>query len=241
MKLKRNSTTTKVATDLFAIQMNWALWFVGIVFIVYLVLPIFITDVESLNLAFPAFIFQSTKIFMLVIGILSCFSFLAYFVGNGITRKEYYIGSAVSAFGIAAGILIIATVLQGVLLLVGTFTAYTPNTGHGMDWNVSSVWLIPMVIYIMSTLAFYVSGWLISIGFYRYGGFGGFLAIIGAIIYVSLSDLGSGGGHSIQLFGFIRFTTPELGLPYAIMLTTVLLVAGLYLLRQLTKRVPIKI
>ncbi|OIJ18779.1 hypothetical protein BKP45_15525 [Anaerobacillus alkalidiazotrophicus] len=238
---KKGSTATKVSSDLFFTQMKWAIWFVGIVFVVYLVVPRFVTDVASLHLHFLAFIFQPTKIFMLVIGILSCFAFLGYFVGNGITRKDYFIGSAVAAIGVALCIMALASALQGVLHFVGIFTAYVPNTGHGDILGVESAWLVPFVVYSLSVVAYYVAGWLISIGFYRYGGFGGAITIISAIIYVGMTDMSWEGERSFHLFGFIRFSSPELPLPLALVTTVVLLVIGLWVLRRLTKRVPIKI
>ncbi|WP_179295453.1 hypothetical protein [Bacillus sp. FJAT-45350] len=226
---------------MFVTQMKWAIWFVGIVFVVYLVVPNFVTDVDSLHLPFLAFIFQPTKIFMLVIGILSCFAFLSYFVGNGITRKDYFIGSAVAAVAVAIGIMALASALQGVLHLVGKFTEYMPNTGYGDVLSVESAWLVPFVVYSLSVVAYYVAGWLISIGFYRYGWFGGAITIFSAIIYVGMTDMSWGGERTFQLFGFIRFSLPELSLPFAMISTVVLLVIGLWVLRGLTKRVPIKI
>ncbi|MFV8830090.1 hypothetical protein [Alkalihalobacterium sp. APHAB7] len=241
MSLKRNSTTAKVGIDLFSIQVKWALWFIGIVFVVYLVLPIFITNVEEFKMHFLTFSFQPAKIFMLIIGILSCFSFLGYFVGNGITRKDYFLGSAAAAFGVAFVIMLLANVLQGLLQFVGMFTPYLPSTNHGDSWNMGSVWIVPFVAYTMTIVVYYLAGWLISIGFYRYGGIGGTLCIIGAIIYVGVTDLGSNGDRSLTLFGFIKIPYPDLGLPLAMVVTAVLIVVGLWLLRQLTKRVPIKL
>lgn len=238
---KDGSVTAKVASDLFFMQMKWAIWFVGIVFVVYLVVPMFVTDVDALRLHFLAFIFQPTKIFMLVIGILSCFAFLGYFVGNGITRKDYFIGSAVAAVGVAVGIMLLASVLQGVLHLVGLFTAYVPNRAFGEPFGVETAWLLPFVVFSLSVVAYYIAGWLVSIGFYRYGGFGGFVTIISAFIYVWLSDLSWEGERTLKLFGFIELTLPSLPLPIFMVITIVMLVIGLWVMRSLTKRVPIKI
>ncbi|MFA9557684.1 hypothetical protein ACERII_10300 [Evansella sp. AB-rgal1] len=237
--LKDASTAVKVSSDLFFTQMKWAIWFVGIVFVVSLVIPRFVTDVDHIH--FLAFIFQPTKIFMLVIGILSCFAFLGYYVGNGITRKDYFIGTVVGAGGVVIGIMAIASVLQGVLLLVGMVTTYVPNTSHGDVLGTESVWLVPFVGYSLSGLAYFVAGWLISIGFYRYGGIGGAISIISAIIYVGLTDMGWERGSSLQFFGFIQIPLPDLSLPFAMVTTVVLLVVGLWVIRRLTKRVPIKI
>lgn len=241
VNFNKSSIAAKVTRDLFLTQMKWAVWFVGIVFLVYLIVPLFVTDVDAFNLHFLAFIFQSTKIFMLVIGILSCYAFLGYFVGNGITRKDYFIGSAASAVGVAVGIMALASVLQGVLHIVGMLTDYTPSTGHGDAISVESAWLIPFVVYSLSVVMYYVAGWLVSIGFYRYGGFGGFITIISALIYVMMTDMSWEGERSLQLFGFIRISLPELPLPLAMVTTVGLLVLGLWVLRKLTKRVPVKI
>lgn len=237
----KNSVAAKVTRDLFLTQMKWAVWFVGIVFLVYLIVPLFVTDVDAFNLNFLAFIFQSTKIFMLIIGILSCYAFLGYFVGNGITRKDYFIGSCTAAFGIAVGIMVLASILQGALHLVGMFTDYTPNTAHGDAIRVESAWVIPFVVYTLSVAVYYVAGWLISIGFYRYGVFGGTVAIIAAVIFGAALDLSWEGERSLQLFGFIRISSPELPLPLAMVTTVLLLGFGLWVLRRLTKRVPVKI
>ncbi|SFB21919.1 hypothetical protein SAMN04488072_11049 [Lentibacillus halodurans] len=109
--MSQRSFFSKIAIDMFTLQMKWTLWFLFFVALAHIIF-IFINSGNSM-MDFMAFSHGSAKIYMLVIGLLSVYAFLTYYVHHGLTRKDYFIGSAISAAGIALVMTFAVTLLTG--------------------------------------------------------------------------------------------------------------------------------
>ncbi|KHF41695.1 hypothetical protein [Halalkalibacter okhensis] len=236
-----NALTSKVAFDLFAIQMKWSLWYIPIVFVIYLIVEHFVTEVEEMGLSFMSFFFEPTKIYMLVIGIISCLAFLTYFVKNGVTRKDYFIGSSIASAGVAFSLMLISVIVTGILLLLGTFTTYSPLTNQVAFLDTNSFWVIPLISFSLIVLCYYIGGWIIAVGFYRFGGWGGLGFILIAILFLSLTDLLWEGELTHPLANYLNLTIPALSIFSSIIGTLLLIGVGLFLIRKVTKRIAIKL
>ncbi|MBU9711651.1 hypothetical protein [Evansella tamaricis] len=233
------SNIGKIAKDLFFIQIKWALWFIPIVFAVYLIVPHFVKDVAELNLHFLSFIYQPTKIFMLVIGIITSLYYLPYFVSNGITRKDYFYGAAIGSATVAFGIMFLSAILAGILELIGAFSNYQPSTST-MEFlqSTSSIWIIPILVYSFISIGYYISGWMIALGFYRFGGWGGMGFILVAILYINLTDL-IWEGHASHPFGWLNIPFPDLPLPVSLIGALIFILLGFMVIRKVSKRITI--
>lgn len=230
MKLKNNSTKFKVAFDLFYTQMVWSLWYIPVVLVIYLVRN-FIpnADIENFNLA--SAIFQPSKIYMLVIGIITSFAFLSHYVKNGITRKDYFIGSAIAAASVAISIIVLSIIPNEVFRLFGWSTSITD-----IGLNGTSIWVYPIALSLI-LVSYYVAGWIIAVSFYKFGGVGA-LFIPLAILIICLTDLLWG----LPITGpaaFLNISLPETSPLLSMVSTFVLIGLGLWIIRMITKEITI--
>ncbi len=106
---------------------------------------------------------------MLVIGI-SNLSFLTFFVKQGVTRKDYFIGAILSSIVVSLAITVVSIIA---FVVEGAFIANVSLQYEGM-WGL----LLSCTFCISSS--YFTIGWLIGAGFYRYGG-GGILFILLAV------------------------------------------------------------
>ncbi|ADU28526.1 hypothetical protein [Evansella cellulosilytica] len=235
------SNTFKVATDLFLIQMKWSLWFIPIVFAIYLIVIPLVPNLEELDLNFLAFQFQPSKIYMLVIGILTCFAFMSHYVKYGVTRNDYFYGAALAAIGVAISITVTSAILAGILQFTGTFISFSPGTANMEFIHSSSTWLVPIIVYSLIIITYYIAGWLIAIGFYRYGGFGGMGFILISITFITLIDLLWEGDPTAPMLGWLSIPFPNLSFSVAAILSGLVIVCGMWITLLTTKRVTIKV
>src|SRR5690554_7504105 len=97
-----NSTKFNVAHDLFATQIKWSLWYIPAVIAIYFFTYYIVSDPGDISLAWA--ILQTSKLCMLVFGLSIFLALLPQYVKYGITRKEYFVGSALAAVGVVIGI-----------------------------------------------------------------------------------------------------------------------------------------
>lgn len=188
----------KTTLDMTIIQGGWALWFAAIVFLVYfaskllgfnleaggqigelvtrIVTGYWLEEIEPANSGFFSFIAHPAKIFMLVCGIISVSGFMTHYVRLGVTRKAYFIGAA------------IASAVLALALAVGSGLVYVAERSlFGGDIRLEGHWLAAVVAFAFHALHYYVFGWLIGAGFYRYGA-GGLLFIVLAIAFAFAAE-----------------------------------------------------
>jgi len=235
-----SKVSTKLATDLFAIQFKWSLWFLGIVLSIHVIVMRFVPDVAERELNFLAFVYQPSKIFMLVIGIITVLAFLTYFVRQGIIRKDIVSATVMAAFGLAFVMIIISALTTGILLLISNFIPFPQDTGASIFLHTQSEWIVPIIAFSLIIFSYYLAGMLIGIGFYRFGVWGGLGYIAISIVFMSLTDLLWEFEVAHQFFNWLNLGDMELPLTVSFIGSIILLGFSLWIIRATTKRVRIK-
>jgi hypothetical protein len=236
MKMKNNNQAFKVAVDMSFLQLIWSAWFMSFVFIAYLVLQRFI-DNEAVNEQnFLTFTYGPAKIYMLIIGILSVHAFLTFYVKNGVTRKDYFKGAALSSIIISLVLMIAAGFIGAIEKMIDP--AIETISFVGPDASL----LLNILVFSLNILVCYTAGWLIGAGFYRFGGIGGMLYIVLAIVVISFSDLlweaelREPMRYLLDLSGQQEFSTVS-----AFLFSSLLVILTLWIIRTTTKRVRVRL
>lgn len=171
----------KVAVDMTLMQGIWSSWFLFFTLLVYVVVGAIGIEKADTAQGFLLFAYQPSKIYMLVIGIISVSSFLAFYVKQGVTRKEYFNGAAVAA----ALISLLLTLLAGLAAFIDHLVS-AGDSSYGLLVP-GTHWLLSLAVWLLTVLVFYAAGWLIGAGFYRFG-LGGLLYIAAATAAVFLVE-----------------------------------------------------
>ncbi|MDI2585803.1 hypothetical protein OR571_01310 [Psychrobacillus sp. NEAU-3TGS] len=250
----------KVATDLFWVQFFWALGFLGVLLIVQIIKAILsITKGIEMNDYFDA-VFIAANIFMLVIGIISSYGFLPYYVRNGVTRKDYFKGSTIASVGLSITIPIIASIISVIQVFIvnvinlsilkdSSFGNATGDEGNIVAEIILSIiftpfvdlqsnWLLAIFVFALNIFIYYLVGWLIGSGFYRFGVLFGLFCIILAFLVIYVEDLLL--SIALDLPVHDMFASVQLPIYVAVIGIFVLASLTLWMIRQLTKRVAIK-
>lgn len=169
----------KAAFDMSRMQISWAFWFIAISLLIYLLTPLtginvmaknqlgeFVERIVNRNwegevelpgpFGYMTFISHPSKIFMLVCGITSVYSFMAFYVKQGITRKTYFYGSMISSVVLASGIALAA----GLIFVVETVFL-------GSEQGFATPWVAAMLVHGLFLFSYFVFGWVIGASFYR--------------------------------------------------------------------------
>lgn len=249
-----------VTQQLFLSQLKWTYAFLGIILIVNIVKIIFafINGIEVqgyFNMSFVA-----SNFYMFIIG-MQAMEFLAYFVGNGVTRKHYIIGNVISTIGLSLFIsiatlilfymekfIVSVTNLQYKIQSINEIELDGNIIGDTLQMMIISPYVDPNDHALLATIilsvhlfVFYLLGWLIVASFYRYKVVIGLISIVAAIAIKMLKD------------SFIRIAIdlPAIGIfssldslslsPLIAIIGVLLIIVGLvYMIRTITKDIPIK-
>ncbi|WP_312096650.1 hypothetical protein [Niallia sp.] len=180
--MKSKNSILKIAVDLSWLKFTWALWVIPIVFIVYNILRYFIGEEKFIQQGFLPFVYGPTKIFMLVVGIISVSGFLTFYVKQGIPRKDYFYGQAISAVIVSFSMMLIGFLIA---LVEKEFVLGIHIDSYlGQDPS----WLLLYFIYSLNVVGYFVAGWLIGAGFYRFGVLIGMAYIALAVLILSIID-----------------------------------------------------
>ncbi len=235
-----SNTALKIGADLYKIQMKWALWFLLIVLVVQFALLILVPEPEIRDLSYLMFTFQPTKIFMLICGMIVIFAFFTLFIKQGVTRKDFFAGMAIAGVWLAFTMIIISALIAGILMFIGNFTPLFSDMTTSTFLNTQSDWIVPILALSLIILVYYLAGWMIGIGFYRFGGLGGLGFIALAITFMTVADILWESEISHPLAGFINLNLSELAIPVSLTGTLILQGLGLWMIRTVTRRVTIK-
>ncbi|MFC4735272.1 hypothetical protein ACFO4L_01625 [Bacillus daqingensis] len=177
----------KAARDLSIMQGTWAAWLLGVVLIGYIGAHImlripafagFINETGLITFGFHELVWNAMNIFMLVIGIMSCYAFLEMFVGFGVTRRSYYKASITSA-------LLLVAFVNTAGFAVSPLLSVLLGFGGPFSWGMEAA-LLPA--YMLTAFIYYLAGWIISVGFYRWQLSGGFASIAIALVILTVTD-----------------------------------------------------
>lgn len=258
--MKKKSIRTKLAIDLFTLQGKWTVWFLGIMFVVYIahiLYPLIYTGESGRTVDdFYARSYIFGNIYMLVIGIITSISCLPYYVQNGITRRDYFFGATIGTLGLAIIIPLVALIIRFLtkgmidwtnlpIELKGLTDIHIAEEDSFIAQMILAVIYAPSVVEIsgLSILVFtvnlffyYVIGWMIGAGFYRFGGIKGMMFIVLALaIFLINSGIW---GNPVPAW----LPIPDLTLSfYAIIGTVLLIFIVLGIIRLVTRNVRIKL
>ena len=234
--MKKVKLYPKVAFDLFYEQFKWGIWFFSFLIAAHIIGMVIVTYNNTSVDRFFVFSSYSVAIFMLVCGIIAAYGFLGYFVQQGITRKDLYIGTVISTIALGLAVTLIPLAVNGIEYLVSSFVALPIDA----DVKDASGWLSATSIFFLNAFTYYLIGWLIGLGYYRFGWLIGFVFVAIAIAALSLNGYFLGDGGLSSVIPWVPYipaeASPLIAIIGSLILITVLLVAT----RILTKRIPIK-
>ncbi len=238
-----NSTklSSKVASTSFYEQTKWSLWFFATIFLVYVARIFFMSESADPIEGFFNFAHHSANIFMLVCGIILVYAFMGQHVHQGVSRKDWYKGSAIASVGFALIVTLIPLVINGAQHLLQQFI----NLPFAFDTALSATTFTgsfgAAAAFFLNALIFYLTGWLIGIGYYRFGWIIGFVFIAVALAIFSINNFfwENGSYNTAVTWSLSQFPTNTSFLVAAV--GSVILVALLFAaMHLLTKRTPIK-
>lgn len=235
--MKQTKLFPKVAADLFYEQAKWSLWFFSFLIAAHLVGMIITTRINSSVERFFVFSSDSVVIFMLVCGVIAAYAFLSFYVQQGISRKDLYIGTVLGAAALALSVTFFPLAVNGVEYLISrafalpikdnTATLFVPATG----------WVSDSIIFYLNVLTYYVIGWVIGVGYYRFGWLIGFVFIAIGLVAMSLNSLF---WTDSSVIPWIPQISANLSAAIAMAGSIGMIVVLLVFVRLLTKRIPIK-
>lgn len=230
----------KVAFDLFYEQFKWAIWFFSFLIAGHIIGMIIVARNDTTVAQFFVFSSQSVAIFMLVCGIIAAYAFMGYYVQQGITRKDLYIGTVISTLALALAVTLVPLAVNAVEHLISNFAALPIDTDAAPLYDPGSGWLSAAGIFFLNAFTYHLIGWLIGVGYYRFGWVIGFGFVGIAIAALSLNGYFWGDGGLSSVIPWVpeipADASPFLALVGSLMLIAVLLVST----RMLTKRISIK-
>lgn len=260
--MQKRISSSKVGLDLFSAQLIWTFWALGIFLLINIVKITFFSQVDSYYNAG----YVSANIYMLVIGIIAI-NFLPYYVENGITRKNYFIGNVLASIGLSVVIPILIYLISLLeKFIVHTFTSIvlrdsileetmtevtTDIDGNMVGEIILSFILTPYIhpetnlllslgLFSLHILIFYLIGWMIGAAFYRLGVIGGLIFIVIGLFLVAVKDSMTRLMLDQPLFqNFTALSNIPKNSVLPIIFAVILVI--IILIRLLTRRAPIKI
>jgi hypothetical protein len=234
--------STKAARDMFVEQTKWSVWFIGIMMIVHVVFSIISWRFNFAIGDLFAFSSGSTSVYMLVIGIIAGSAFLAFYVKQGVTRRDYYCGAVLAAFGLAFALALTFYVFSyiewGIFAVLNLPITLEPMT---LDFGINH-WLVLILLYTINSFIYYLIGWAINLGFYRYNVLVGLVFCVLATVFVAFYGLfmvdGMAARAKVEALNQWYYDVP---LPASVLVSLVLIGILLYVIRLLTKKIPVKV
>lgn len=244
--MESSRTYRKVAFDMSYVQLGWSLWFFGIVLIIYIAFSFlfgidvkgsndlehlffkFVGGVESgetdLGRGFIGFILMPAKIFLIICGYHAVSHFLNYFVRQGVTRKAYFYGATLASAVLSLGIALMAGVIAWIEQVLFSRV------------HLGSPWIVVVLAFALNILAYYVFGWLIGAGFYRYGAKGVLFILLALALLLGIEMM-----FALWEAELLKGTiiVPKVLIPF---LAVILLFGvALWIVRMTTKRVRVRL
>ncbi|GAA4075534.1 hypothetical protein [Amphibacillus indicireducens] len=237
MKLKKDSNIVKLALDFYSMQMKWTFWYLIVVFALSIIASFFLSDITEWERGIVESIYSASKIYLAIVALFTCFAMLGFSVKNGITRKDYFHGTAIAAIGLSFSIIIIGSILSFIFSLFD-FDALSSGVSF---LDTRSTWIVPIGSLSLILLSYYIAGWIIASGYYRFGGLKTISFVMIGISFVSIIGLLWEHGIEYYIESTLLFSTDNIPIIYKFGVTLALIGLALWLVRLITKRIPIKI
>lgn len=238
------------------------LYYLGIIVVIYIVMFILLGRMDAPISDFLNFSYSSTTIYMIIMGAIGAYYFFPMYVQLGVTRKQTFFGNVIGALG-GAFTLVLFTVIISLLqhlifrlfnwtitdsqVLIENFINFSEETtathfllGTSFLSGLSR-WAITLLSFWLSTVLNYAVGWMIGTGFYRASLFGGVGTILLGILFLLVSDI-FWSGNVLPFLPEIRLEGNPLMLWFvALLVITIIIALIFWFIRQLTKKMPIKL
>ncbi|MDN5710373.1 MAG: hypothetical protein L0G95_13100, partial [Planococcus sp. (in: firmicutes)] len=104
----------KVATAVFSEMIRWSLWFFSILLVIHLIRIFWLNGGPSPIEGFFTFSQYSTSIFMLVLGIMSAYTFMGRHIQQGVSRRDSFFGISLAAIGLSLFLTVVPLVINGI-------------------------------------------------------------------------------------------------------------------------------
>ncbi|MDG5788045.1 hypothetical protein QA612_11140 [Evansella sp. AB-P1] len=238
--MKQQSDHLKVATDMFFWQLKITSWYLPIVYIVHVILVIISTRNDTEWMDFFILSHGASHIYMLILGIILGYSILPYYVKNGVTRKNFFIGSAMATIFLS----LVIAVISGIVNIMDYGLWDVINVSYMLDGtfhDVSSNWLYSVIIFTTNILTFYLIGWFIGSGYYRYGWIKGFGIIAVALLFQLIANILWAKDVGVGILNWIPIDSLSLPLVGSLLGELVLIIIIFYVIRVMTKRIAVRI
>ncbi|XID90650.1 Tat pathway signal protein [Paenibacillaceae bacterium WGS1546] len=230
--MRKSSAAAKISMEMFYHQGTWALGY----FVVFLAIYMIGSFVGGFTEDLFSVAYRSTNGFMLVIGIISSFGFLSYYVKNGITRKAFFRGAASAACLLSLALTLAVAVVSLVLEQLNLWISSESPILAFFDGN----WTVALASYAIQIFFYYLAGWLIGTGFYRYDWIRGLGFIAAAIALIGVMDV-LWTFELASLWGRLSLESVEITLPASFAGSLVLIAAALAAIRLSTRNIAIKL
>lgn len=212
---------------------KWSLWYIPIFALVYIIVNIFLREPEINEMSFFSMALSANRIYMLVLGVLAAFIFLEWSVNHGLTRRIFFHAMTFAGVIVTAFITVVTAAISFILGLMPWFGTGIPQASGGMET------LIHVGGFLLLTLLYFFSGFLISVAFYHGFKPGMVMVLLSVIIITATDMIWSRQSAAIGLEA-ISFDT-SMGIAMMLTITAVCLALIYGLLSHLIRDIPIKI
>jgi len=238
------------------------LWFIGIILIINVILFVFSLIQGG---SFSTFSYSTASIYMLIMGFIAAYHYFPMYVQLGITRKNSFLGNMYGAILGALVLVIFLLLISGLehfLVQVFNFSAEAGLTSfeslfgfaEGSERQINhflfentifaslSRIILTAATFWGTILLTYSIGWMIGTSFYKPGIVGKISTIITGITFALILDVFWGEDGLVSFLPELA-TEGLLFTRWAIGISGTLLMIGisLWIIRKLTKRIPIKL
>lgn len=197
---------------------------------------------EEMMTDFLTFSFSSAKIYLIIIGIIGGYHYFPMFVQLGVSRKQSFKGMALGMFSGAAILVLMAILVSSIQRFVLPNDAIRAELlvdtllSTNQQGNLVVRWGLTLLIFCLSATLDLVIGWLLAAGFYK----GKQLIKLGSLL-LGIFLFANGMLWEIEAWTFLPGLTFIDHSLSRIVWTLLAIGFGLLVIRQLTKRVTIKL
>ncbi|MEG6616747.1 hypothetical protein V6C27_10005 [Peptococcaceae bacterium 1198_IL3148] len=263
--MKQKTNYSRIAIDSFVVQSKWALTALGIIITIYTI-RLWVANISGNQLGdFFTSYYHAANIYMLVIGIITASGLMPFFISNGFTRKDFFKGGALAALGVSIAIAILFGIITGLEHTLGNVVnlplEIDQSSGIGFAEKAtdnvlaslilmiidvpfmalsSGNWSLPLLIFCLNLITYYVLGWMIGAAFYRNNGLG-IGVIMLSVVFLIIRDLLWGREPGGLLATLIPFSAIDLPLLTSVVGTITIIGLILCIIRLITSRMAIKI
>ncbi|MFB5660315.1 hypothetical protein [Alteribacillus sp. HJP-4] len=234
-----DNKAAKVYFGMLVTFLRWTAWFVSIFILSHIVLLIIFANVDgSMEWTVLETSVQASRIYLLVLGIMTTIGFLPYFIENGVTRKDYFFGMAGAFVTMSVILTIIIGIMIGLERVIFSFMGWNQLFGDSVAASSGGGLAAMFAMTFFQLIIFYLIGWFISTGFYRFHWLIGLGFIALGIVMIAMFNYVWGIEDHIPWLSWIpvgeqtTFTAVFLTIIMASILTTIM--------RLLTKNAAVK-